>query len=65
VSDLTLVPEVEARRALRTQRIRMRVLAPHGTWVGRGVLRVLRLKMNDDGGADLTAGYESYEAAGS
>jgi hypothetical protein len=61
VSDLMLVPEVEARRALRDRRLRLSVLAPYGAWIGCGSLRVLRLKMNDDETADLTVGYESYE----
>jgi hypothetical protein len=61
------VPEVEARRVLRGQRIRLRVLAPHGAWIGCGRLRVLRLKVAEplDGASgdkevELTAGYESY-----
>ena len=56
-----LVPEVEARRALRDRRLRFSVLAPYGAWIGCGSLRVLRLKMNDDETAELTVGYESYE----
>jgi hypothetical protein len=59
--DLMLVPEVEARRALRGRALRLFVLAPFGAWVGCGTLRVLRLKINDDESADLTVGYESYE----
>jgi hypothetical protein len=43
--DLTLVPEVQARRQLRKQPVRIVVLAPYGTWIGCGMLRVLRLKM--------------------
>lgn len=62
--DLTLLPEVQARRALRGQRLRLRVLAPYGAWIGCGILRVLRLKMNEDKSTDVTAGYESYELAG-
>ena len=60
MKELVLVPEVEARRALREQRLRLLVLAPYGTWIGCGVLRVLRLKTNDDESAELTVGYESY-----
>ncbi len=70
-----LVPEVQARRALRGRRIRLRVLAPYGRWIGCGALRVLRLKIDepgalrpdqDDAGQDdreveLTVGYESYQ----
>jgi hypothetical protein len=61
--DLVLVPEVEARRALRDRRIRLQVLAPHGVWTGCGALRVLRLKATDDGEreVELTVGYESYQ----
>ncbi len=70
-----LVPEVQARRALRERRIRLRVLAPYGSWIGCGTLRVLRLKVDepvvlrqdedgtsqDDGEVELTVGYESYQ----
>jgi hypothetical protein len=42
-----LVPEVQARRALRERPIHLRVLAPCGSWIGCGTLRVLRLKAND------------------
>ncbi len=72
-----LVPEVQARRALRGRRIRLRVLAPYGGWLGCGALRVLRLKIvepvgalrpdQDDAGqadreVELTVGYESYQS---
>ncbi len=70
-----LVPEVQARRALRGRRLRLRVLAPYGSWIGCGTLRVLRLKIDepvalrldqDDAGeadreVELTVGYESYQ----
>jgi hypothetical protein len=56
-----LVPEVDARRVLRGRRTRLTVLAPYGAWAGCGMLRVLRLKMNDDDTTDVTVGYESYE----
>ncbi len=57
-----LVPEVDARRQLRGQRLRLTVLAPYGAWLGCGALRVLRVKVDAETGvADLTAGYESYE----
>lgn len=59
--ELILVPEVEARRALRGHNLRVQVLAPYGAWAGCGVLRVLRLKVADDRSAELTVGYESYE----
>jgi hypothetical protein len=58
--DLVLVSEVQARRALRDRRIRLRVLAPYGAWVGHGTLRVLRLKTGDQE-VELTVGYESYQ----
>jgi hypothetical protein len=71
VSDnLVLLPEVEARRILRDSRIRLQVLAPYGSWTGRGTLRVLRLKTNvlgqgqDESGdaeVELIVGYESYQ----
>ncbi|MGC1379619.1 MAG: hypothetical protein WA814_01205 [Candidatus Baltobacteraceae bacterium] len=60
--DLTLLPEVQARHALRDRSVRMHVLAPYGAWLGRGALRVLRMKVNEDQSADLTVGYESYES---
>lgn len=56
-----LMPEVDTRRALRDRRLRVNVLAPYGSWVGCGRLRVLRVKSADDGSTDLTVGYESYE----
>ncbi len=75
--DLTLIAEVQARRALRKQPIRIAMLAPYGAWIGRGMLRVLRLRMpaqpfdeactersrsaQDDDVVELTVGYESYE----
>ncbi len=64
--DLTLLPEVQARRKLRKQPVRIAVLAPYGAWIGCGMLRVLRLKtpaQDDatDGVVELTVGYEAYE----
>jgi hypothetical protein len=69
--DLVLVPEVQARRALRDRRIRLRVLAPPSGWIGCGKLRVLRLKAprdadpsssaQDDRELEMIAGYESYQ----
>ncbi len=58
-----LVPEVQARRALCERPLRLQVLAPYGTWLGRGTLRVLRLRINDDQSAELTVGYDGYEPA--
>ncbi len=60
MNEFTLVPEVDARRALREHRLRFSVLAPYGAWIGCGTLRVLRLQMIDDESAVLTVGYESY-----
>jgi len=60
IEDVVLLPEVQARRALRDRRIRLQVLAPYGSSTGCGTLRVLRLKMNEDKSVELTVGYESY-----
>ncbi len=61
--DLILMPEVQARRALAGRPIRLHMLVPYGSWIGCGALRVLRLKIEEDGCADVTAGYESYKKA--
>jgi hypothetical protein len=61
--ELILVSEVEARRALRKHPLRLRVLAPAGAWIGCGTLRVLRVKVSQDGPAEIAAGYESYRPA--
>ncbi len=58
--DLTLMPEVRARRVLADRAIRLHTLVPYGSWIGCGTLRVLRLRIDEDGAADLTVGYESY-----
>jgi len=61
--DLTLLPEVEARRRLQGRRIRLQLLAPYGSPMGCGTLRVLRLKMTDespDAEVEMTVGYEAY-----
>jgi hypothetical protein len=62
--DLTLLPEVQARRKLHKRPVRIAVLAPYGAWIGCGTLRVLRLKVppQDDDVVELTVGYESYQA---
>jgi hypothetical protein len=57
--DLILMPEVQARAALSGRRLRLRVLAPFGSWLGVGALRVLRASERD-GVIDLDCGYESY-----
>jgi hypothetical protein len=61
--ELILVPEMQARRALRNYALRLHVLAPHGAWLGCGALRVLRLKILEDQSAEIVAGYESYRPA--
>lgn len=60
IDDVILVPEVLARRALGDRPIRLQMLVPVGSWIGCGALRVLRLKVDEGGFADLTVGYESY-----
>ena len=58
-----LVPEVEARHALRGRRIRMHMVAPIGPWIGCGKLRVLRIRTTQcDVGeiAEMAVGYEAY-----
>lgn len=58
------MPEVEARRRLRGRVGALSVLAPVGSFAGKGVLRVLRVSV-DERKADnvaLTCGYEAYEA---
>lgn len=54
------MPEVQARRVLGNRPIRLQMLVPYGAWIGRGALRVLRVKLNEDRSVDLTAGYEAY-----
>ena len=61
--DLILMPEVQARRVLADRPIRLHTLVPYGSWIGCGSLRVLRLKIEEDGSAGLTVGYESYRNA--
>ena len=58
--DLTLIPEVDARRALSGRPLHLHVLAPVGGWLGVGTLRVLRTAEHDDR-IELVCGYESYE----
>lgn len=63
-SNLVMLSDVEARRALRGRAFRYDVLAPVGAWLGCGRLRVLRVKPQGDGDAaelHVTLGYESYE----
>lgn len=60
LQDLVLMPETLARRALRGQRMLLRVLAPVGSYAGCGTLRVLRVRAAGDV-VELDCGYESYE----
>lgn len=63
-SNLVMLADVEARRALRGRALRYEVLAPVGAWLGCGRLRVLRVKPQAEGDAaplHVTLGYESYE----
>lgn len=54
------MPETHARRALCGRELSFTVLAPLGSWLGRGTLRVLRVR-EADGALELITGYESYE----
>ena len=54
------MPETRARRALSGRELSFSVLAPLGAWLGRGTLRVLRVRESDDG-IELVTGYEAYE----
>ncbi len=58
-----LMREVQARHVLASRPIRLHTLVPYGSWIGCGALRVLRLKIEENGSADLTVGYESYRSA--
>lgn len=58
--DVTLVPEVQARRHLSARPLQLTILAPYGAWAGRGALRVLRVKDGDER-TQIVAGYEGYE----
>jgi hypothetical protein len=59
ITDLTLMPEVQARAALAGRRLRLSVLAPVGPALGVGTLRVLRTTEREDY-VELVCGYESY-----
>jgi hypothetical protein len=62
------MPEVQARRHLRGRVGALSVLAPVGSFAGRGELRVLRVSSGGLGAEkdriDLVCGYEAYEALG-
>jgi len=57
---LTLLTDVEVRRALAERALRFTLLAPPFPALGVGALRVLRI-VESPGKADLVAGYERYE----
>jgi hypothetical protein len=59
-NDLIMMPEVDARRRLNGRAVSFGVLAPVGSYVGCGRLRVLRVRERD-GRVELICGYESYE----
>lgn len=67
LDHLVLMPEVDARRALASQAVVLRVLAPVGHYAGRGTLRVLRVRPlvrqahHDEPVVELVCGYEAYE----
>lgn len=54
------MPETHARRALNGRELSLTVLAPLGSWLGRGTLRVLRVR-EAGGRFELITGYEAYE----
>jgi hypothetical protein len=64
-----MLTDVQARHAVRGRRLRYSVLAPVGTWIGCGRLRVLRAAADADdesgNAVTLTLGYESYQKYGS
>jgi len=60
LEDLVLMPEVDARRALAGNDLSISLLAPVGSYAGRGVLRVLRVKPQGER-IELVCGYEAYE----
>ena len=56
-----MMSDTEVREALRGRRLRYAVVAPYGNWLGKGRLRVLRVKPAEEDTLDVTLGYESYE----
>ena len=60
------MPEVQARRHLRGRVGAFSVLAPVGSFAGKGALRVLRVSLDElssgcESNIALVCGYESYE----
>ncbi|MBV9973398.1 MAG: hypothetical protein JO135_08695 [Candidatus Eremiobacteraeota bacterium] len=63
-ADLTLMPEVEARRILRSEGkpITLTILRPVFDALGRGRLRTLRVRpANQASEIEVVAGYDGYE----
>ena len=56
------MPETQARRQLHGRVAAFSVLAPVGSFAGKGALRVLRASAVADG-VELVCGYEAYERA--
>ena len=59
LESLVLLPEPAARKALAPQPLRLSVLAPFGSYAGKGRLRVLRARQTEHA-IELVCGYESY-----
>ena len=56
------MPEVQARRLLGSRVVAFSVLAPVGSFAGKGALRVLRVApMKTGDGVELLCGYDGYE----
>jgi len=63
-AQLVLMPEVEARRALRAEGkpISLTILRPVFCALGRGVLRTLRVRpVKEETELEVLAGYDGYE----
>jgi hypothetical protein len=60
--ELIFTPEHEARAKLGDAPLRLRVLRPPYPAIGRGVLRVLRVREGD--ACELIVGYDGYERIG-
>jgi hypothetical protein len=65
LAELTLAPEVLARRELAGRALRLHVLRPPYPALGVGILRVLRIRDDaaeaSSSALELTVGYERYE----
>ncbi len=60
------MPEVQVRRRLGVRVGALSVLAPVGSFAGKGTLRVLRVSVNErktgsDDNLELVCGYDAYE----